>query len=69
MLAFGFGILALPPDAFWRLTLPEFLAALEARSGRRRAVAPLGRAEFAALLARFPDASLPIAARSPPHGA
>ncbi|MFN3482264.1 rcc01693 family protein [Rhabdaerophilum calidifontis] len=69
MLAFGLGILALPPDAFWRLTLPEFLAALEARTGRRRAVSPLGRAEFAALMARFPDDSVPIAARSHPHGA
>jgi uncharacterized phage protein (TIGR02216 family) len=44
----------LAPEGFWRLSLVEWQALVEAR-GAARGPAPLSRAEFAALLARFPD--------------
>jgi uncharacterized phage protein (TIGR02216 family) len=54
-MGFGLGVLRLAPDAFWRMTPREFAAATEAVLGRR--AAPLDRAAFAALRARFPDDS------------
>jgi uncharacterized phage protein (TIGR02216 family) len=41
------------PESFWRLSLVEWQALLGARAGA--AQAPLSRADFAALTARFPD--------------
>jgi uncharacterized phage protein (TIGR02216 family) len=53
-MGFGLGILRLSPDAFWRMTPRELAAAMEAVLGP--GAAPLDRASFAALHARFPDA-------------
>jgi uncharacterized phage protein (TIGR02216 family) len=52
-MGFGLGTLRLSPDAFWRMTPRELAAAMEAVLGRH--AAPLDRAAFAALHARFPD--------------
>jgi uncharacterized phage protein (TIGR02216 family) len=52
-MAFGLGVLRLSPDAFWRMTLRELGAAMEAVFGPR--AAPIDRTAFAALRARFPD--------------
>jgi uncharacterized phage protein (TIGR02216 family) len=54
-MGFGLGVLRLSSDAFWRMTPRELAAAVQAvfRSG----AAPLDRAGFAALRARFPDDS------------
>jgi uncharacterized phage protein (TIGR02216 family) len=52
-MGFGFGTLRLSPDAFWRMTPRELAAAIGAVLGRHPA--PLDRAAFAALRARFPD--------------
>jgi len=47
-------VLRLAPEAFWRATPREIAAAAQGLFGRR-AAAPLGRSELAALMARFPD--------------
>ena len=50
------GLLGWPPDVFWRATPQDLRLALEGRLGRVRAArAGLGKAELAALMARFPD--------------
>jgi len=51
-MGFGLGVLALPPDAFWRMTPRELAMAIEARLGR---AAPLKRETFKALMERYPD--------------
>ena len=38
-MGFGFGVLRLSPDAFWRMTPRELAAAMRRPSGRRRAAA------------------------------
>lgn len=55
----GLGVLQLPPEAFWRMTTPEWRAALE---GYCRAhgfdgwgAESLSREDFAALQQMFPD--------------
>lgn len=50
----GLGTLRLPPDIFWRLTLPELAAAARAVRGGPRAPA-MRRDEFDALMTAFPD--------------
>lgn len=52
-MAIGLGVLKLSPEAFWRMTLPELAAALDAVLPPPDA-AP-SRAKFQALQARFPD--------------
>ena len=52
-MGFGLGTLRLSPDAFWRMTPRELAAAIGAVLARQ--AAPLDRAAFAALRARFPD--------------
>ena len=52
-LAIGLGQLRLSPEAFWRMTPREFAAALRGLYGDF--AAPLDRAAFDALAARFPD--------------
>jgi uncharacterized phage protein (TIGR02216 family) len=52
-IGFGLGILRLSPEAFWRMTPRELAFAIEAVLGRARA--PLQRAEFSALMTRYPD--------------
>jgi len=51
--AFGLGVLRLAPDAFWAMTPRELAAAADGVAGP--APARPGRAELAALMARFPD--------------
>ena len=50
---FGFGVLHLSPDAFWRMTPRELAHAIAAVRGQ--APAPIARADFDALMAKFPD--------------
>jgi uncharacterized phage protein (TIGR02216 family) len=51
--AFGFGVLHLPPAAFWAMTPRELAAAM--RAFGIGVHAPPGRAEIAAMMERFPD--------------
>lgn len=54
-MGFGLGLLRLSPEAFWRMTPRELAAAMGGVFGHPDA--PLDRAGFAALRARFPDAA------------
>ena len=48
----GMGLLRLPPDTFWRMTLPE----LSAAAGMvNNAQGSMTREELAELVAKFPD--------------
>ncbi len=49
----GFGRLRLSPDEFWAMTPRELFHATG--GGRANGSGPPGRAELAALMARFPD--------------
>jgi uncharacterized phage protein (TIGR02216 family) len=51
-MAFGFGVLRLSSDEFWRLTPRELAAALRALNGES---VPLPRDALNELIARFPD--------------
>lgn len=51
MIAFGYGVLRLPPDAFWAMT-PRELAAVLRLAG---ADDPPGRDMLDDLMSRFPD--------------
>jgi uncharacterized phage protein (TIGR02216 family) len=51
-IGFGFGVLRLPPEQFWRMTPRELAYAIEAVRGRG---APLDRMGFSDLMKRFPD--------------
>jgi uncharacterized phage protein (TIGR02216 family) len=50
---FGFGVLHLSSEAFWKLTPRELAQAIIAVRGR--APAPIGRTEFDTLMKAFPD--------------
>lgn len=52
-MGFGFGVLRLAPDAFWRMTPHELAAAIAAVRGPL--VMPLKRADLDHLMQRFPD--------------
>jgi len=52
-MAFGFGVLRLSPDAFWRMTPRELALAIEGIAGPR--AEPPGRDTLLALMRRFPD--------------
>ena len=52
-MGFGFGVVRISPDAFWRMTPRELAAAMEAVLGSP--AAPLDHASFATLRARYPD--------------
>lgn len=52
-MGFGFGVLRLAPDAFWRMTPRELAAAIAAVRGP--IVAPLARADLDELMQKFPD--------------
>jgi len=52
-MGFGFGILRLSPEAFWRMTPREFAAALDALGPPPSSA--LDRTAFDALRGRFPD--------------
>lgn len=47
----GLFLLRLPPDLFWRLSLPEFAAMTGGFATAQR----MGRERLDALMARFPD--------------
>lgn len=55
-MAFGFGVLRLSPDQFWRLTPRELAGAVRALFGEG---APLSRDTLNELIARFPDRTTP----------
>jgi uncharacterized phage protein (TIGR02216 family) len=52
---FGFGVLHLAPDAFWKMTPRELAHAIIAVRGR--APSPIERGDFDALMKAFPDRS------------
>jgi uncharacterized phage protein (TIGR02216 family) len=52
-IGFGLGVLRLPPEAFWRMTLRELACAIETVTGG--AAPTFERAELAALMRQFPD--------------
>jgi uncharacterized phage protein (TIGR02216 family) len=52
-IGFGFGVLRLPPEAFWKMTPRELALAIRAFSGRMDA--PLARTAFDELMRRYPD--------------
>jgi uncharacterized phage protein (TIGR02216 family) len=53
-MGFGFGVLRLAPEAFWRMTPREL--ALAIHTVRGPSAAPMARTDLDDLLARFPDA-------------
>jgi uncharacterized phage protein (TIGR02216 family) len=55
-MAFGFGVLRLSSDEFWRLTPRELAAAVRALRGESM---PLSRDVLDELIARFPDCPHP----------
>jgi uncharacterized phage protein (TIGR02216 family) len=52
-MAFGFGVLRLAPEQFWRMTPRELASAARGLFGEPEA--PLDRAAFDALACRYPD--------------
>ena len=52
-MAFGLGVLRLPPGAFWAMTPRELAAAHEGVAGRKGVA--LGRYDLDALMAQYPD--------------
>jgi uncharacterized phage protein (TIGR02216 family) len=52
-MGFGFGVLRLAPEAFWRMTPRELAQAIHAVRGP--STAPMARTDLENLLARFPD--------------
>jgi uncharacterized phage protein (TIGR02216 family) len=52
-MAFGLGVLRLPPREFWRMTPRELASAWGALMGERGG--PLGRGELDELMERYPD--------------
>ncbi len=54
-MGFGFGVLRLAPDQFWRLTPREFAAAVRGHAPAAGSPAAPDRAGLARLMARFPD--------------
>ena len=53
-MAFGLGVLRLTPDAFWRATPRELIAAAQGLRGRAP-LAPSSRSDLARLMRAFPD--------------
>jgi uncharacterized phage protein (TIGR02216 family) len=56
-IAIGLGVLRLSPEQFWKMTPRELAAALRGLGGDP--AAPVDRATFDALAARFPDQATP----------
>lgn len=54
-MAVGLGLLRLPPDAFWSMTVREFAAAATGLLGPALPPTAPSRAALAALMSRFPD--------------
>lgn len=53
LMEIGLGVMRLPPERFWQMTLPEISAA--ARALNPQAARGIGRDELGALMARYPD--------------
>ncbi len=51
----GLGMLKLPPDHFWSMTIPELEAAVNGTFGEGALAGPLVRNELDELMQRFPD--------------
>ena len=47
--------MGLSPDAFWRMSLDEWRAAVAGRFGARASVPPITRAAMTKLMEQFPD--------------
>jgi uncharacterized phage protein (TIGR02216 family) len=56
-MAAGLGLLRLPPAQFWSMTPKELAAALRVVLGPSAVTPSPARADFARLMARYPDAS------------
>ena len=54
-MAFGLGVLKLPPAAFWAMTPRELDAALAGHFGRHRRTSAPSRGDLAALMSEYPD--------------
>lgn len=52
-MSLGLGTLRMPPEIFWRMTLPELAAA--ARAMRPDVQKAMGRGELAEMMIRYPD--------------
>jgi uncharacterized phage protein (TIGR02216 family) len=61
---FGFGVLHLSSDAFWKMTPRELVHAIIGSRGR--AAAPITREDFDALMKAFPDNSAVMRGLDPP---
>jgi uncharacterized phage protein (TIGR02216 family) len=59
---FGFGVLHLSSEAFWKMTPRELAHAIIAVRGR--APAPIERGDFDALMQAFPDGPVVIASEA-----
>lgn len=46
----------LSPETFWAMSLPEWRAAVAGFTRNHARTSPLSRAEFDAMMTRFPDA-------------
>ena len=55
-MAFGFGVLKLPPPVFWAMTPRELDAALAGHYGRNRLRRAPSRPELDVMMAEYPDA-------------
>lgn len=53
VMTLGLGQLRLPPEIFWRLTLPELAAA--ARALQPKDALPMSRSDIARLMTQYPD--------------
>lgn len=51
---FGLGRLGLPPETFWRMTIPELTAAASAAFGSASGAA-MTLADLRSLMSQFPD--------------
>jgi uncharacterized phage protein (TIGR02216 family) len=54
-MAFGLGVLRLPPREFWAMTPRELRAAVVGALPQRGAMVPLPRCDLDALMRRYPD--------------
>ena len=52
---FGFGVLRLSSDQFWKMTPRELQAAFSANTKTVSENQPIGRSQLASLMEKFPD--------------
>jgi len=51
----GLGLLRLPPEQFWSMTIPELEAAVQGAFGETAPATPLERTELEMLMQLYPD--------------